>query len=186
MKAHDANLKCQAGFYCTGGSTTKTPGNPKYHASVPTNTGYGDMCRKGHYCGEQSTKQFACEATKFLPYDMASLASECIACPNGKYCPTAGLWDLSGTTNDCEEGYYCQTSAVNARQYSCDYDEYCESGTLWPVKCRPEEYTPTSKASSCTTCNAGKRCVGGSVTDCAAGTYCAGNKVTSCPPGYYG
>ena len=115
---------------------------------------------------------------------MAVADTDCIPCPNGKFCDTSGLSDLS--SKDCEQGYYCQTSAVNARQNACDYDEKCVTGTLHPEKCAPSEYTPTSKAWACLTCDAGKRCVGGSVTDCEAGTWCSGNTVEYCAPGKYG
>ena len=115
-----------------------TPGNPKFHPSVPTNLAYGDMCRKGSYCPEQSTKMFACEPTKFMPYDHAVKADDCITCPNGKYCDVSGIWDLSGSTKDCQQGYYCETGAVNARQKDCKFDEKCVTGTLYPEQCTPE------------------------------------------------
>ena len=157
-----------------------TPGNPKY-ALKPT---MGDICRVGYYCPTTSSKQFACDPGYFMPYEMADEQTDCINCPEGKYCGVSNMSDL--TAQDCEAGYYCAKNAINARQNACGYDEICTTGTLYPVQCAPEEYTPTSKASICTTCNAGKRCKAGSVSDCEAGTFCAGNTVSYCPPGKYG
>jgi hypothetical protein len=182
--AHDATKKCRAGFYCTGGTTTMTPQNPIYTAS-PKDT-KGNICAKGYYCPETSSKQFSCEPGTFMPYQMALAQTECRDCPYGKYCDTSATTDTMVTAQNCEAGYYCELKAINGRQNACDYDVKCVIGTTYPEKCAPEEYTPTSKASSCSTCADGKRCTGGSVTDCLAGTFCKDNTVSYCPPGKYG
>lgn len=185
MKAHDATLKCRLGFYCKAGAYSMTPGNPWYFPNPTTSPDKtGDICRKGNYCPENSSKQFTCEPGKFMPYEMAALVTECIACPDGKYCDVSGIYDLS--TKDCDAGYYCATSAINPRQFACNYDEICPTGSKYPKKCLPEEYTTTAKATVCQTCADGKRCIQGSVTDCSAGTYCKSNTVSYCPPGKYG
>ena len=88
MKATDTTLQCQAGFYCSGGAKTPTPGGPytilKNNAVVG-----GNICPKGYYCGIQSSKAVACSAPNFLPYEGASLLAECIQCTIGSYCPSS-------------------------------------------------------------------------------------------------
>ena len=138
QQAHDGAKTCREGFYCKGGTFSMTPKNPVYLDNDARKDTAGDICQKGYYCPGGSSKQFSCESGTFMPYQMALLQSDCISCPHGKYCDTAALWDLSGTTNDCDAGYYCELKAINARQNACGYDEKCESGSEYPIKCAPE------------------------------------------------
>lgn len=79
MTALDTTLTCREGFYCSGGAYTKTPGNPIYttvtarpSGTHPTGSDVtGDICRAGYYCPANSSKQFACDAGSFMPYEMA-------------------------------------------------------------------------------------------------------------------
>ena len=119
MEQLDTALECREGFYCSGGAYSMTPGNYIYYSSAgddPT----GDICRQGHYCPTRSSKQFSCPSTKFMPYEMAALDTDCIACPEGKYCDTSAMYDLS--SKDCDAGYYCSGSSGSATQNRCDFN----------------------------------------------------------------
>lgn len=61
-----------------------TPGNPNSFPSGGDTT--GNICQKGYYCPIQSSKQFSCDPGYFLPYLMADEPTDCISCPEGKYC----------------------------------------------------------------------------------------------------
>jgi hypothetical protein len=43
MKATDTTLKCQAGFYCSGGAKTPTPGGP-YTIKMYNSVVGGNIC----------------------------------------------------------------------------------------------------------------------------------------------
>lgn len=117
--------ECREGFYCKGGAYSMTPGNYIYFSTEgedPT----GDICRKGHYCPKNSAKQSSCPPSTFCPYEMAlnyddpSLPTDCIPCPEGKYCDSSAMYDLSA--QDCTEGYYCSGSATTATQNQCTFN----------------------------------------------------------------
>ena len=82
MKVFDSSLTCREGFYCKSGSYSMTPGNPIYWTD-PDNTPdpTGDICRVGHYCVANSSKQTTCDPGSFMPYEMADEATDCIDCP---------------------------------------------------------------------------------------------------------
>ena len=81
----DTALECREGFYCNGGAYSMTPGNYIYYSSAGDDS-TGDICRQGYYCPVRSSKQFSCPSTTFMPYEMADADTDCIACPEGKYC----------------------------------------------------------------------------------------------------
>ena len=106
------------------------PGN-KIGDYPSNNDPTGGLCTVGKYCPANSSKQFNCGSGTYMPHEMATASGDCVACPPGKYCDSAGLSDL--TSKDCTAGYYCTGSADNAVQNACGYDEKCVAGTLWPV-----------------------------------------------------
>ena len=168
-----------------------TPGNPGI--SGRTDSATGALCARGNYCPTNSNTQFSCGSGTFCPYEMAFETADCLSCQHGRYCPSSGLYDLTLTTwnaatvdFDCDAGYYCQAGSDNAKQNACDYDEICITGSVYPIQCPPEQWTANQRQSSCDTCTAGLRCLGGSSTNCAIGTYCSSNTINYCPNGYYG
>ena len=161
-----ANHECRIGFYCSGGAHSFTPGNPNWFdkPSDPDASGddsTGDICRVGHYCPANSSKQFSCGTSLFMPYEMAGASSDCIACPEGKYCDVSGEYDLTGTNKDCDAGYYCALNAITATQNQCILNEKCVSGTLYPEQCLFSQFTTTAASDTCTECDDGKTCPGG-------------------------
>lgn len=119
-----STLECREGFYCSGGASVATPGN-WFWDQDPSNAGWdstGDICRPGNYCPANQSRQFPCSPGQFMPYVKAENVNECIACPAGKYCNTSGIADLTGTINECREGYYCSGSATSDADQPCSYD----------------------------------------------------------------
>lgn len=72
----DVTGQCDAGYYCTSGSNTKTPPN--------TSETKFNICRAGNYCPTGS------------PYQ--------IPCDPGKACPTDRMADTDML--DCTQGYF--------------------------------------------------------------------------------
>ena len=94
------------------------------------------------------------------------------------------MYDL--TAQDCDAGYYCSGSSGSATQNRCEFNEKCETGTLYPEQCLFNEYTASITTDTCLACDAGKTCPGGTTYDCEGGKYCIDNTETYCPPGKYG
>ena len=150
---------CQRGFYCTEGSGTATPGNPFYDEDERRNIpAKGNICQKGHYCDDNSSKQFACPPSFYMPYIGAVSRNKCIPCPNGKYCPESGITTVESIKYNCDAGYFCERISQTPRQYKCGYDKKCEFGSIYPVACRAEEYTPTQTSTECLPCPDGQLC----------------------------
>ena len=119
-----------------------------------------------------------------MPFEMAERKPDCLACPQGKYCPGFGEVDIEEL--DCDAGYFCDITSTSAKSLPCGYDQVCAKGAPHPVKCKAEEYTETMKATECLKCPDGMRCQQGSVTACRVGTFCKDNTSNYCPPGMYG
>lgn len=176
---------CNAGYYCTLGSPTKTP--PSGENGAYSN--HGSYCTKGHYCPEGS--------------------SHPIKCPGGWYCSKDRLAKKEGM---CSAGYYCRLGATDKAPVGldtqggdiCPIGHYCTKGSDSPTPCPPGTYNPNTGATSdadCKICDDGNFCQDAGahkVTGlCHEGYYC---KVTSsmtvgytvpnpasqlCPEGHY-
>ena len=188
------NNQCRAGFYCTGGSTSPTPGNYWFDNGgiAPVNTDptfKGTYCQPGNYCPQNSVQQIQCGAGTFLNYEGGILQTECLSCPAGLYCGASGIDDPSintANTGPCDAGYYCTGGSPTAQQTKCPTDHYCPAGTLSKKICTPGEYTDDTGQATCKVCAPGKTCKNLQATDCPIGNYCLNNVITPCPKGKIG
>ncbi|XP_072885876.1 uncharacterized protein [Hemitrygon akajei] len=160
--------RCAPGYYCTRGATSPRP----------TDGITGNPCTVGHFCPEGSIDPLPCKSGAYM---MATHASECLVCPNGRYCIT-GL-----EPSPCPAGFYCPQGT--------GYDwQPCPRGTYSPVE-------GLARVSECRACDGGKYCAfqnSVEVTgECWEGYYCtegadspapdfslSGN-AGPCPLGYY-
>ena len=98
-----------------------------------------------------------------------SAATDCIICPQGRYCSQAGLAAPDGL---CDPGYYCgsgttspapPTRRLAASAGVCPAGGYCEQGSKYPTRCPPGTFSTVagiSLASQCLTCTDGSYCIG--------------------------
>ncbi len=108
-------------------------------------------CGPGHYCPEtgMSEVEYCSPGT----YSAAQNTITCTACPAGTYCPDYGM----SAPMDCGVGNFCSGTKREA------YPEACPEGT----------YSSSPRATTCTKCQKGYYCPGG--TDqkkCGQGNYC--------------
>jgi len=160
--------QCDGGYYCTSGSTTKTPPNT---SEVKFN-----ICKAGNYCPAGSAYQ--------------------IPCKPGYACPIDKMDDP--TSNPCTEGYYCPEGSKSVTQELCPQGHYCPEKSKVPIPCPTGTYssaTGLKELNQCVTCDVGSYCEKSALTSptgsCAAGYYCknthdVARPVTEqCDPGYY-
>jgi hypothetical protein len=122
----DDSMKCTAGYYCLGGSSTKTP----------TDGTMGDNCGYGHYCEEGSPAPTPCSLGKYNGDYTDALdsskdttgvtngvdSSVCLTCPNGNSCDNRGTQTPSSSAT-CSAGYYCQDGNVTP----CPAGAFCNT-----------------------------------------------------------
>lgn len=82
FKATDITGNCAGGFFCSSNAELAKNIDDAFGVGVSNPT--GGRCSPGYYCPEGANSK--------------------IACPEGKYCQTAGL---SSPTGDCQAGFYC-------------------------------------------------------------------------------
>ena len=171
---------CYKGFYCNAKSTT----------AVPTDGTMGNICSAGKYCAAGSSSETDCGVGKYSPAVGLFEAAECLDCPHGKYCETAGL---TSPTGDCSAGYYCDggQNVASPSGKECTVGSYCEEGSFEAVPCQKGKYQDDTSQSSCKDCTSGKYCEGGNhqPEDCPIGHYCPANtrfdKEFPCEAGTY-
>ena len=123
---------CEAGYYCSGGSSSPTPLQDNILQdcwltnscdSSVTETCWenadldevGGICLPGFYCPEGSGRPIPCEAG--------------FACP-----------DFRMSTYVCEAGYYCPTGNKDTKSVVCPGGHYCPEGSAAPEPCPPGTY----------------------------------------------
>lgn len=152
-------MKCPAGKYCEGTANIEPDGDCSDGFICEEGSTAQDTvpCTVGHYClAGNPANPIACEPGT---YTDQTGQSECVECPEGKFCPLA-TGDLS--TQDCPDGFLCPAGT------SAQYSNPCPIG----------QYKPTSASyvSTCTDCVAGEACQtpGSAATsgNCDAGYYC--------------
>ncbi|CCI46527.1 unnamed protein product [Albugo candida] len=196
---------CALGFYCSGGSTSKTP---------IANTLTGGPCPMGSYCPEGSSRPFTCPAGRYCTSSDIERSLPCQAgfyCVQGAYTPTpTGQSNGFGTIgNVCPQGHYCPENCSHPipcppGTYSditqLQNEEECRpctpgficnaSGIIRPLHACPEGYfCPGNDAQATLLCPRGAACALGSMspTMCARGSFNDAKgalKCKECPAGY--
>jgi hypothetical protein len=85
---------CDAGYYCTLGSSTKTP----------LSGDGGDICPVGNYCPAASVAPIPCPPGTYRNSNKGKLIADCLPCDIGSYSPDYG----STTCLICDDGWYCE------------------------------------------------------------------------------
>ena len=96
---------CDAGYYCTSGSSTSTPA---------TDSGMGGLCPVGSYCPEGSSLHIPCDAGTYNNAIGSGSDSACLPCPTSQYCEGEGLSEPTGYAS---AGYFCNGSATSPTQF---------------------------------------------------------------------
>ena len=199
---------CDAGYYCTGNSSTPTP----------TDVAEGGKCSPGFYCPKGSSAMLTCDPGSYCDKSgLPTVTGECFGgwycvagsvtpmpedgttgnvCPTGHYCKNASslptpCWlgtynpNLRGASeldcHICTPGFYCPTTGVTTVSLECKEGYYCPGKTSSGASVEaPAEYI----------CPLGHMCPTGtkSPIPCVSGYHAsqAGmNNCTECPPGYY-
>ena len=146
---------CTAGYYCSLGAVFA---NPMAQA-------YGDVCPGGYYCPEGTGDPLPCPAGTYLPDTGHDELSDCIACDGGKFCERQGQTNV---TDNCTEGYYCESAASVATPTDgvtgdiCPTGHYCPTGTTLPIPCADGYYMNLTLAPLCEVCPPRYYCVNAS------------------------
>jgi hypothetical protein len=116
----------------------------------------GDECAAGGFCDTGSKFPKPCPAGKYNPDVRKIQASDCLACPAGKYCAGApAVYDRTDIlddmepyvpdpipTGDCYAGYYCTGGAYSPKQYTAQPGKYTGVGASAEISCSPGTYQP--------------------------------------------
>jgi hypothetical protein len=210
--------KCPAGYYC--GDSVTEPWE-SYDAASPNTLGiFPILCPAGSYCPKGSSLDRSnsdqigtlCPIGTFMPYEGGATSGNCITCPEGYFCDTAGIAvsyaDLA-TDHICGEGKYCE--AVSRNPINCPVGAYCPEGSAYYIECPagtfnddPQRWLPTHcqacpehyycastgmTSNSKVLCGDGHKCNGGAATSKPlADTLPSGTPTTTgelCPVGYF-
>ena len=91
-------------------------------------------CPTGYYCPSGQKDPIICVQGTYNPTTHATVATDCLECPPGKWCGSEGLAAPSG---DCDAGYFCSrrviekapaeqdTAATPPRWGPCPLGHYC-------------------------------------------------------------
>ncbi|GAB9469615.1 hypothetical protein Gpo141_00006888 [Globisporangium polare] len=183
QKSLDACRTCPAGSYCEQGSANPEP------------------CPRGYFCleGTNSVDQYPCPAGTYSgPQTGLIVASQCLQCEVGSYCPEASSTPQNcpaGTYNpnvgsaglheclNCPPGWSCPQVGQSAFTDRCVPGHYCPSGTVLAtaMPCPAATYTERVdliRAEDCTICPLRHACPQGTggetqtMLDCGAGFFC--------------
>jgi len=152
LKAAPECTVCPAGFSCNAPGCTSSN-----YTQYP--------CEVGKYCpGGGSIMD--CPAGTYVSTTGHSAVSDCLTCPQYKYCPPG-----SSTPLNCPAGMYCSVNSESG--IFCPPGTYCPEFSLAPVNCPTSYY-----------------CAGATnqALPCPIGTYCPLNTAQPlfCPLGYIG
>ncbi|KAL8424659.1 hypothetical protein Efla_006444 [Eimeria flavescens] len=166
---------CNAGYICLGGSITPTP----------TDGTTGFACDFGGYCPAGATKKAPCLPGTYNPNKIGRDASDCIACPAGRYCEGDTSTEPTGL---CAAGFICTGGASNPRQKLAPKGHFAAEGAGAATLCPAGTYNPNEGQEHCRACDAGFYCPDTgltTITQCPAGYYCEEGSIepTPCPEG---
>lgn len=209
--AYEPTGLCDPGFYCPLGSTSATQvacpagsyrlisgataetdcGSCPAGSTCSEGTSVPEVCPAGSYCPEgDESSPIPCPEGTYSPGTGMYQESDCIDCPAGYYCGTAGITAVSGT---CEQGYLCVGKAIDQfgrlistdSVYLCPNTGYCPQGTPRVIPCPVGQFmssTGQSTSDNCEPCTSGHYCAGAGNSptgECDAGFYCDGGASTS-------
>lgn len=151
-------------------------------------------CPPGYYCPEGSELPLKCNVGTYNNEYNAKSPSDCKSCLPGQYCDGQALIEPTG---ECEQGYFCTTSATSNTPDTLDLQNrfgpcpagfYCPPGSPYPIPCPQGTYSNIPKSTSidaCNLCDAGMYCSATAITapegNCDAGFYCPIGSVTARP-----
>ncbi|KAA8594284.1 hypothetical protein FQN60_005118, partial [Etheostoma spectabile] len=180
---------CPAGYFCPHSATV----NPR----VCGTGSYSDEgsvecspCLPGHYCNNETTSEEAM---------LSIMDPNPIPCPNGTYSESPGLRDASECVQ-CPEGKYCysqqpQEQPITRPTGVCPHGHYCPRGTGYPhtYPCQAGQYrnnTLGHRGEACVLCPSRHYCdrLGTHTPSvCPLGFYCPEGTSTPepCPEGTY-
>ncbi|MGH0162299.1 UNVERIFIED_CONTAM: hypothetical protein FKN15_067495 [Acipenser sinensis] len=196
-----ASYTCTAGHMCPQGSSQQSPCPPgtyqDQHGQTETGLLVGTQnptpCPKGHYCPPGTTlgRESPCPTGTFNNRTGLSDVSECVSCPAGEYCSSAGL---SQPTGACMTGFLCFLGAFSPHPLGdstgriCTPGFYCPQGTTRMLPCPAGTFSTLEGAGSeadCRLCPPGLYCQGPGLTapsgSCSAGFYCTGGAKSPAP-----
>ena len=173
--------ECDAGFFCSGGATTRNP--------VSAQEGGGE-CPQGFYCPKGTKSPIPCPAGFFSNATRNTELEECGPCNPGVWC------DGAGGQFPCDPGYVClnqsstPTPSAAPQGFPCPPGTYCPQQSGAVLECLPGTWNPLSTQGECVPCPGGQYCnVSGTfqVLPCPAGYYCPQGTVNPlpCPPGRF-
>lgn len=183
---------CPAGYYCVAGSSSPVACDIGYYST--TGSGACTICPAGSYCGDLATAPVSCG----VGYFSGSGADSCLDCPIGYYCDSSTTTMSSLSSNQCGNGFLCNSTAMNHTPShpddSCPTGQYCLNGI--PYSCPPGTYNPDlagTSSSDCQTVEAGKYVINSGASspdgDCSPHYYCPAGSTAStqirCPPHTY-
>jgi hypothetical protein len=124
---------CKDGYECSTGSIHPTGLNTQ-------------ECPKNSYC-VAGTKT-SCAAGTYNTELASSLATDCVPCEHGKYCPNHDIGKI-----DCPAGKICGEglSAVGSAT-DCPQGEYCPTGSFQGIQCAHGTYQDGTGQTSCKSC----------------------------------
>ena len=113
-----------AGYYCIGGSWSKTP----------TDNRTGRACPEGKYCVEGTESPENCPRGTFANITGLKTKNDCLPCTAGMYCDRPGLVKPYGK---CSAKYYCSEGSDMATPSggACTPGNYCPEGSPEPFPC---------------------------------------------------
>jgi hypothetical protein len=115
------------------------------------------LCEVGHYCPEGSSSLSACPVGTYNDARGSTSSTECLNCPPGEYCNSAGktyvqLKALGGSSwGICTAGYVCYAGSTtatpndNIQGIICPIGNYCPAGAFKEIKCKPGYYSPNTQ-----------------------------------------
>jgi hypothetical protein len=129
---------CPAGFYCGDD-------NIEAFADATTSSIIADKpiaCVAGQYCPKKSyiltssgLPGTSCPIGTFNPNIGGRNAGDCIDCPEGYLCTTAGLSDNYAALTQCPAGYYCPGASISKSAIVCPTGAYCPAGSVYFIEC---------------------------------------------------
>ena len=177
-------LECPPGHFCdlVGLNASGTPCAAGYYCSGRTINSFGGVdgspfplvCPAGFHCPAGSGVPTACPAGRYSPSSSLTSVSQCSLCDEGWYCNTSAL---TRPTGQCLPGYYCRFSVSMS----------APTGGVSVVSFNGSANVSIGGA----ICPAGYLCRAGTSvpTPCVAGSYNAvpgsSESCTVCPRGFY-